>query len=338
LRNEFITYLKKDRSYELTVKENLDYVLGIALRRDRAARMIYLNLDRYIQDTCDKHSSLLNSTLMRNFDVPAMHDMCEYSQEDCPKEGSPEWLEMQAYRAVYFTLIGVLIWVTSTVHVHLCVPVAILSRFSINPSRKHLNALIRVYLFLKKYSSLELALGGTGPGAESISIYTDSSHEEGPSLSGVLIVMGTAVVNWFSRRQKFSQRNSTAAEAMANADGCDEGIYMRELAKDFGVDVQPSPFWSDNESSVRLHNDYYSCKKSKHIARAINTLRQYCLTRVYQMSHIYGFCNYADILTKPLGADLFWKFATPILNALVVPGPSSGTGPGGGVTTRKKPS
>lgn len=127
--------------------------------------------------------------------------------------------------------------------------------------------------------------------------------------------MGTAVIDWFSRRQKFAVRNSTAAEAMANADGCDHGIYQRELAKDFLVDVKPTPFLSDSESSVKLHNDYYACKKSKHILRAIATLRRCILERIYFMHHFPGISNWSDFLTKPLGPAQFAKFSDAILNA-----------------------
>jgi len=240
---------------------------------------------------------------------------------------------MMAFRSIYFSLIGVGIWLTSACHPELAVATSILSRFSVNPARKHLSALIRMFAYIRKHSGSELTLGGTGPNAERLAVFTDSSHEEGPSLSGVFIVMGTCVVNWFSRRQKFAKRNSTAAEAMANADGCDEGIYCRELAKDFKCEVGPTEFLSDNESTVRLHNDFYSCKKSKHIVRAIATLRQFVLTRVYVMSHIYGFLNFADMLTKPLGLDLFRRFRDAVLGGqIVVPAFQGMSGSGGGVT------
>ena len=99
---------------------------------------------------------------------------------------------------------------------------------------------------------------------------------------------------------------------MANADGCDHGIYSRELAKEFDVAVTTTPFLTDNESSVKLHNDFYSCKRSKHILRAIATLRRCIQERIYAMFHIYGSTNWSDMLTKPLQGRVFTDFRDAI--------------------------
>ena len=132
-----------------------------------------------------------------------------------------------------------------------------------------------------------------------------------------MIVMGSALIDWFCRRQKSAVRNSTAAEAMANADGADHGVYIRELAKDFGVDVQITSFYTDNESSIKLHKDFYSCKKSKHIIRAISALRHYVLKRIYDLKHLAGKLNYADLLTKPLPRESFHRFSEAVLNGRI---------------------
>ena len=182
---------------------------------------------------------------------------------------------------------------------------------------KHFSALVRVFLYLRATSDLSLSLGGLGPDTETISIATDASHEEGPSLTGVMVVMGAALIDWFSRRQKAAVRNSTAAEAVANADGSDHGVFIRELARDFDVHISPTPFYTDNESSIKLHSDYYACKKSKVIVRAIAALRHYVMTRIYVLFHIPGKTNPADFLTKPLAREPFIRFRDMIMGARV---------------------
>lgn len=166
---------------------------------------------------------------------------------------------------------------------------------------------------------MTLTLGGKGENAEVLSIYTDSSHEESASLTGVVVVMGTAVIDWICRRQKSTMRSSTpAAEAMANADGCDDGIFKKELAIEFGVKIlAPIRFLSDSLSTVMLHKDFFSNNKSKHIARAIAVLRDLIKRRVYEMLHIPGTENYADILTKALDRAAFLKFRDAILGAKI---------------------
>ena len=106
---------------------------------------------------------------------------------------------------------------------------------------------------------------------------------------------------------------------MANADGCDDGTYKRELALEFGVKIlSPVNFLSDSLSTVMLHKDYYTNNRSKHIARAIGVLREKILTKVYAMHHIPGAENYSDIMTKPLPRVIFIAFRDAILEAKIV--------------------
>ena len=79
-----------------------------------------------------------------------------------------------------------------------------------------------------------------------------------------------------------------------------DGLYKRDLAKEFGVEVRITPFLTDSESSVKLHSNYFACKKSKHILRAISSLRHWIAVRVFYIIHIPGSTNIADLLTKPL--------------------------------------
>ena len=132
-----------------------------------------------------------------------------------------------------------------------------LSRFSINPSEQHWSALMRVLLYIQKHPDESLTLGGTGPDAEVLRIITDASHEEHASISGVLIVMGCALIDWICRRQKTTSRSSLESEAKANAEGAQDGIHKRELAKEFRVKVTTTDFFTDSDSSVKLHKDQY---------------------------------------------------------------------------------
>jgi hypothetical protein len=321
LRNEFVKFLQTERKYQLTDRGDLTYVLGISLQRDRVARTIQLGQELCVNTACKRFSSYLEQSNLRSFDVPAAAELANFSIADCPIEGSAEQLEMQPLRSVYLAMVGVLIWISSSTRPDVSVATAVLSRFSINPAKIHFAALVRVFIYLKGSASLTLTLGGRGDNAETLSIYTDSSHEEGPSLTGVLMAMGDAAIDWICRRQKSVMRSSTAAEAMANADGCDDGMFKKELMIDFGIKIL-SPIWflSDSLSSVMLHKDFYTCTKSKHIARAIAVLRENIKKKVYEMVHIPGDDNYSDALTKPLPRAAFLKCRNAIMGAKVVRG------------------
>ena len=107
------------------------------------------------------------------------------------------------------------------------------------------------------------------------------------------------------------------SEAKANAEGAQDAIYKRELAKEFGVNVTTTDFWTDSDSSVKLHKDQYACKKSKHIIRVISMLRQWILNLVFKIRHIPGVKNFADVLTKALALEPFARFRDAVLNAKI---------------------
>ena len=323
-RDRLINFLRDQRKYTLTDKGEATWLLGIALTRDRQKRTITLSQELYIQNMLNRFSVYMNKANCRSFDVPALDELCSFHGDDGPEEGSAEAERMKPLASVYLQIIGSLIWLTSCTLPHLCVATNVLSRFTVNPREKHFAALMRVLLYIQKHPTETLTLGGTGPDAEVIQIVTDASHEAVSSISGVLIVMGTALIDWICRRQKTTSRSSLESEAKANAEGAQDGIHKRELAKEFDVEITTTNFWTDSDSSVKLHKDQYACKKSKHIIRVISMLRQWILNLVYAICFLPGLKNYADLLTKPLSLDPFRRFRDAILGAqIILPSQSS---------------
>ena len=318
VRNTLVTFLRDTRKYKLTDKGTADWLLGIALTRDRPNRTITLSQQLYIQTVLERFRVYMDASNARSYDVPALDEISSFSQSQCPAEGSAEHLRMQPLHHVYMSIIGALIWISSCTHPHLCVVTNVMSRFSLNPGEGHFAAVVRVLLYLRKHPNDTLTLGGTGPDAEVLRVITDASHEDGPSISGVFIVMGMAVIDWICRRQKSTSRSSLESEALANAEGAQDGVYKRELAKEFGVHVTTTDFYTDSDSSIKLHKDVYACKKSKHIIKVITMLREWIQDLVFAIRFISGVKNYADLLTKPLGPEPFRRFRDAILSAKVV--------------------
>ena len=316
VRSSLITFLRD--KYKLTDKGNAEWLLGMAISRDRTKRTITLSQELYVKNLLTRFSSYMDKSNARSFDIPGLDEISSFSADQGPSPGTPEHERMIPLRHVYMQIVGALVWLSSCTFPHLCVVTNILSRFSINPKECHLAALIRVLLYLRKHPDHTLTLGGMGSNAEVLSIITDASHEDGPSISGVMIIMGTALIDWICRRQHTTSRSSLESEAKANAEGAQDGIYKRELAKEFGVTITTTNFYTDSDSSIKLHKDAYACKKSKHIIRMISMLRHWILTKVYAIKFIAGTKNYADLLTKPLALDPYTKFRDAILTANIV--------------------
>mmetsp|Transcript_43052 Transcript_43052/g.107404 ORF Transcript_43052/g.107404 Transcript_43052/m.107404 type:complete len:105 (-) Transcript_43052:189-503(-) len=76
-------------------------------------------------------------------------------------------------------------------------------------------------------------------------------------------------------------------------------IQIREVLIDLGLLVPgPSIVRSDNKSVIDLSLDAIAFKKTKHIMRAAEFLRDLCLRSVLTLRWISGESNPADIFTK----------------------------------------
>ena len=141
-----------------------------------------------------------------------------------------------------------------------------------------------------------------------MSIYVDSNWSAKHSVSGAFIVFMGCPVAWFARTQKSVSLSSTEAKFFAAMLAAREGLHYRDILADLGF-VQPGATWirTDNRGVVDLSLDPVAFKKTKHILRAANFLRELCLTLVYRMVHIAGDVNIADILTKPQAHAVFTR-------------------------------
>jgi hypothetical protein len=77
---------------------------------------------------------------------------------------------------------------------------------------------------------------------------------------------------------------------------------MRDLLEDIGLPVcGPTPLLIDNKSAIELTHDPVAFKKTKHILRAANELRDKVARDVFAPTFVEGTKQRADVLTKPLG-------------------------------------
>ena len=120
-------------------------------------------------------------------------------------------------------------------------------------------------------------------------------------------------------------------------------IFFRELLLDLGISLHAaSIIRSDSKSAVDMSLDPVSFKKTKHILRAAEFLRDLVAREVVSLAHVKGSVMIADILTKAVSRAVYVELMNLLDNYAtsgeVCPGASamSHTGPGGAVTGSTK--
>ena len=83
-------------------------------------------------------------------------------------------------------------------------------------------------------------------------------------------------------------------------------IFVRELLIDLAITVNaPSVIYSDSKSAVGMAFDPVAFKKTKHILRAAEFLRDLVAREVVVLQHVSGTVMVADLLTKAVARAMF---------------------------------
>ena len=106
------------------------------------------------------------------------------------------------------------------------------------------------------------------------------------------------------------QRSVTLSSAEAEYFGAmlaaKEVIFVRELLLDLAVSVLgPCVIYCDSKSAVDLAFDPVAFKKTKHILRAAEFLRDLVAREVLTLQHLPGAVMIADLLTKAQARPVF---------------------------------
>ena len=126
------------------------------------------------------------------------------------------------------------------------------------------------------------------------------------SVSGGLFFFANCLFAWFSKRQRSVSFSSAEAELFGAILAAKEGIYYRELLCDLRYcATAPTRIRTDSKSCVDLSYDPVSFRKTKHILRDAEGLRDFVARMIFVLVHIQGTTNLADILTKAQSVKVF---------------------------------
>lgn len=300
LRAEFVKWL--ETRFPVDDKGELHWVLHVKVNRDRPNRTISLSQELYVQDLMDRYSYLLDG-LTRRFDSP--HDASvTLSSDQCPTPDSPEQANMLRHHSDYMSLVGAFLWLSNVSRPELAYISGQLARFVSNPGMAHYRAALRVLVYLRGTLTQSLVYK---PVADSrLRAFVDADWSTRFSISGGVVEFMGCPIHWLSRTQRSVSMSSTEAEYFAACLLARELLYFREILSDFGyTQVGPTPLLTGNKGVVALSFDPIAFKKTKHILRAAEFVRDLVHRQVVKMQWIAGKDNVADLCTKAVMLAIF---------------------------------
>jgi len=299
----------------------------------------------YIEQSIDKLETMMGQKAFTGYNTP-MAEGAHPELDDSPM------LDTEAH-SKFRSLIGCANWLVTLGRFDIAYSVNAYSRFSQAPRQGHLDGMIRVFGYLKKWSKgtimidpkypdhsqfdiadyeqwsefypdAEEIIPGeserptpTGPKVR-ITVYKDADHAHDiltrRSVTGVLLFLNNTPVKWISQRQKTVETSTYGSKLVAAKTATELILEYRHTLRMMGSEPDgPALMLGDNNSVVLNCTMPNSVLKKKHAACSYHRVREAIAAGIMKFSHVPSDLNYADMLTKPVSGPAYRQLVQPLL-------------------------
>nr|GEW93604.1 hypothetical protein [Tanacetum cinerariifolium] len=154
----------------------------------------------------------------------------------------------------------------------------VLLRLHAKPTKKHLNAVKRIFQYLK--------------GTIKMGIWYSKD-------------IGDKLVSWSSRKQKSTTILSKEVEYIALSGCCAQILWMHSQLTDYGFQLNKIPLYCDNKSAIALCCNNVQHLRAKHIDVHYHLIKEQVENRILELYFVRTEYQLADIFTKPLPKERF---------------------------------
>ncbi|GJR59610.1 putative ribonuclease H-like domain-containing protein [Tanacetum coccineum] len=160
--------------------------------------------------------------------------------------------------------------------------VCVCSRFQVTPKTSHLNAVKRIFKYLKGKPHLGLWYPRESP--FDLEAFSDSdyggSNLDRKSTTGGCQFLGQRLISWQCKKQTIVATSTTEAEYVAAANCCGQVLWVKNQLLDYGFNFMNTKIHIDNESTIYIMKNPVYHSKTKHIE-----IRHYFLKIVLEKKH-----------------------------------------------------
>ncbi|GJR91808.1 copia protein, partial [Tanacetum coccineum] len=206
----------------------------------------------------------------------------------------------------YRGMIGSLLYLTAS-QPDIIFSVCLCARFQEDPKTSHLEAVKRIFRYIKGTTHLGLWYP-KGTGVETI-IYADSDHPgdyvDRTSTSDMCTLMGCCLTSWFSKKQTALSISTTKAEYVSARKSCQQALWMKQALVDYAIKLDDIPVICDNKGAIDLSKNPVLHSRTKHIEIRHHFFRDNVQKGNISIEKVSFEDKIVDILTKPLKREPF---------------------------------
>ncbi|GJT21036.1 retrovirus-related pol polyprotein from transposon TNT 1-94 [Tanacetum coccineum] len=237
---------------------------------------------------------------------PVGHPMVERTKLDEDLSGIP--IDQTQYRS----MIGSLMYLTAS-RPDLVFAVCMCARYQSKPTKKHLEAVKRVFRYLQ--GTINMGLWYPKDTAMALTAYADADHagcqDTQRSTSGSAQFLGDKLVSWSSKKQTSTSISSIEAEYIAMSGCYAQILWMRSQLSDYGFAYNHIPLYYDNKSAIALCCNNVQHSRSKHIDIRHHFIREQVEKGVVELYFVRTEYQLADIFTKALPRRIDFVIHSP---------------------------
>ncbi|GJV05787.1 putative ribonuclease H-like domain-containing protein [Tanacetum coccineum] len=281
--------LMKSR-FQMSSMGELTFFLGLQVKQNKEG--IFISQDKYVAE------------ILKKFDLVSVKTAITPMETKVALTKDEEAVDVDVH--LYRSMIGSLMYLTAS-RPDIMFAVCVCSRFQVTPKTSHLNAVKRIFKYLKGKPNLGLWYPRESP--FDLEAFSDSdyggSNLDRKSTTGGCQFLGQRLISWQCKKQTIVATSTTEAEYVAAANCCGQVLWVQNQLLDYGFNFMNTKIHIDNESTICIVKNPVYHSKTKHIEIRHHFIRDCYEKKLIKVEKIHTDLNVADLLTKPFDGPRF---------------------------------
>jgi hypothetical protein len=320
-------YFKQElsKAFDVTGGDPISKYLGMEFKRTDDGFEV---TQKYITDNLLARTGQLLAN-QSNEQVPMRAVRLDKTTSPVSDEDKAKWKEYP-----FRSILGAIGYIMLGIAPQLAHAYGQLARFNDCYGKQHWDALLELLGYIRANRDKDVFCIGRGAGNQ-LSCYTDADWNasyDSKSTTGWVCFLGSTPISWCSRLQKATSLSTAQAEYISLSSAAQECAYLQMLMESLrsptpvvrivGKYRQGDPdcthednskckcgavkIWCDSKNAVQEANKpaNWVSNQLRHIKTGFHFLRGYIQDGLFQLDHVPGDANCADICTKGWGKGL----------------------------------
>ncbi|GJZ19175.1 putative ribonuclease H-like domain-containing protein [Tanacetum coccineum] len=276
--------------FQMSSMGELIFFLGLQVKQKTDG--IFISQDKYVAD------------MLKKFDLASVKTAITPMETKMAltKDEEADDVDVHLYRS----MIGSLMYLTAS-RPDIMFAVCVCSRFQVTPKTSHLNAVKRIFKYLK--GKPNLGLWYPRESSFDLEAFSDSDYAganlDRKSTTGGCQFLGSRLISWQCKKQTIVATSTTEAEYVAAASCCGQVLWIQNQMLDYGFNFMNTKIHIDNESTICIVKNPVYHSKTKHIEIRHHFIRDSYEKKLIRVEKIHTDFNVADLLTKAFDGPRF---------------------------------